>query len=92
MIKYPNKDARYCMELASEFHDMQSKNKVFIDYLTKTIQALDRKNRTEIDEVALRQQQGACQALGDLLGMILSARIEFVTFKKLAEKGVTGGS
>ena len=73
------------MDLAAELHDIKNAYKQFIPFLRDMVAMLDEKNRSERDEVALRQQQGAAQALDDLLRMMDQARDEFALFKKLAE-------
>ena len=74
------------MDLAGELHDMKNAYKKFIPFLRDMVAMLDEKNRSERDEVALRQQQGAAQALDDLLRMMDQSREEFALFKKLAEQ------
>jgi len=92
MIRYPDWEARACINLASELHDIKNKNKTFVAFLVETLRTLDSKNRTETNEVVFRQQQGACQAVNDICRMLENSRGEFARYKEFAEKSVTGGS
>ena len=42
----------------------------FNEFLKDELARLDKKNRTEPDELLFRQQQGACQVLQELIAML----------------------
>ena len=54
-----------------------------VEWLGQELARLDRLNRTERDEVALRHRQGACHVIDGLLVMIAESRDKFDKFDEM---------
>jgi DNA integrity scanning protein DisA with diadenylate cyclase activity len=89
MIDYPQDTKQNQMILARAFHRLETLNEVrpVLDFLRSELRKLDMENRTELDEIRFRHNQGASQALSDLISMVSMARDKFVLFKNKEEPG-----
>jgi len=63
-----------------------SPDSAMVEWLATELDRLDRLNRTEPDEVKLRQRQGACQVLEFLLKKAESATGEAEKIRNLLQK------
>lgn len=68
---YPNWGPQRCLQLARTlFHINGNEDLNFVEYLRHELNRMDRQNRSERDLEVLRQRQGVCQYIENLLEML----------------------
>ena len=85
MIDYPFKwNEREKIRLARTLFHINGTNELtnFVEFLEAELIRLDQVNRKEPDKIILRQRQGACQVLANLIVLLRGASEMHDTLKK----------